>query len=224
MQRWYSPLILAALVVTHTSLAGLAPGKEDVVFLVDNSLFMKRVDKELALPGTIQQLVEKIVRDARVALILFDENASLEVPFVPVSAERVGGFLAGLSRIDYGDQFSNSAAAVERALHELQSAGRRGAGKSIILFTHGSIHTGNAPLDLNFSKWMSNVLAEDARQARIRIFCVAVADGGQTERLEGLAQSTGGAFYRVSNAADMDALLDRLAAALFPSRALAAPE
>ena len=154
MKKWGPLVCLPAWVFWHAAFAGLAPAKEDIIFLVDNSVVMQQIDKEIALPARIQIFVEQMSRDVRAGLILFDENATLEVPFVSVNGKQLGDFVEGLSAIDYTDRFSNSAAAVERALHELQSEGRGGAGKSIILFTGGEIDTGNEALDLNFSKWM----------------------------------------------------------------------
>ena len=48
--------------------------------------------------------------------------------------------------IDYGGRFSNSSAAIERALHELNENGRPGAGKSIIVLAQDRIDTGLAKL------------------------------------------------------------------------------
>lgn len=224
MQRWCPPLFLAALLLWRAAFAGLAPAKEDIIFLVDNSMIMKKIDKEVTLPGAIQAFAEGISRDVRVALILFDDNATLEVSFVPVNGKQLDAFVQGLASIDYKDRFSNSAAAVERALHELQSDGRSGAGKSIILFTHGNIDTGNEALDLNFSKWMSSVLAEDAAQARIRIFCAAFPGTEETSILEDLAQRTGGMFHPVTEAGELSSLFDSLGAVIFSNRAAASPD
>jgi hypothetical protein len=122
--------------------------------------------------------------------------------------------------IDYGGRFSNSAAAIERALHELNDNGRGGAGKSIILFSQGGIDTGNEALDLNFSKWLSDVLGEEAAKARIRIFCITFSGTADTGMLQNLAQRTGGKSYPLTSASEIPAAFDKLAADIFstPSR------
>lgn len=204
-------ILIPLLVYGYSPTAGIAPAKEDIALVVDNSSGMKQLDDKLAIRDAIKTFLEHLSRDVKVALILFDDNASLKVPFVPLMDERTGDLLRGLETIDYEGRFSNSAAAVERALHELNDSGRRGAGKSIILFTQSGIDTGNEALDLNFSKWLSDVLARQAAESRIRIFCIAFSGIADTGVLQNLAQTTGGEFYPVTSSRGIPLAFDTLA-------------
>ena len=208
-------MLIPVLMFCYSAAAGISPAKEDIALVVDNSSSMKQLDENLAIRDAIKAFLEHISRDVKVALILFDDNASLKMPFVPVIDEHVGDLLKVLQRIDYGGRFSNSAAAIERALHELHDNGRRGAGKSIILFTQGGIDTGNEAVDVNFSKWLSDVLTEEAAQARIRIFCIAFSGTADTGVLQNLAQRTGGEFYPLTSSSEIPMAFDNLAADIF---------
>ena len=163
----YFALLLPVCLCWHASLAGIMPTREDIVLLVDNSRGMQQVDGELALPASIGSFLERISLDVRTALILFDDTVTLEVPFLPLGDEGNSTVLTGLESIDYERRYTNTAAALERALYELQHNGRKGAGKSIILITPGVIDTGNEAHDLNFTRWMRNVLSDDAVEARV---------------------------------------------------------
>ncbi len=207
--------LIATLLISQPTCGGIAPAKEDIAILVENSAAMQKIDRNLVLPEVISAFVERIDREARIALILFDENAVLKAPFAPATGGASSRFIRGLKAIDYSDQHANSAAALERALHELKSVGRKGAGKSVILVSRGSISTGNEKLDANFSQWLSDVLAIDAAEARIRIFCIAVSADRETGLMKELAGNTGGSFYRVTSEAELQDAFGELTNAIF---------
>ena len=58
--------------------------KEDIALVVDNSSSMKQLDENLAIRDAIKAF-SSIFPRRQSALILFDDNASLKMPFVPVS-------------------------------------------------------------------------------------------------------------------------------------------
>jgi len=217
-------MFVPVLMFSYSCAAGIAPAKEDIALVVDNSSSMKQLDENIALRDAIKTFLENVSRDVKVALILFDDNATLKVPFVSLTDEGEGDLLRGLQTIDYAGRFSNSATAIERALHELNNSGHRGAGKSIVLFTQSGIDTGNEALDLNFSKWLSVVLAEEAVEARIRIFCIAFPGTADTGVLQNLAQRTGGEFYPVVSADGIPMTLDKLAADIFMTPSVTSTE
>ncbi len=209
-------LLIVMFGACHTPLAGIAPAREDIVLVVDNSTGMQAIDEHIALPTAISSFLDKLSRDLTLALILFDDNASLRVPFTPLGNDHPGDLVGGLELLDYKSQFSNSAAAIERAIHELNENGRHGAGKSIILCTQDRIDTGNEAQDLNFTRWLSDVLAEQAAESRIRIFAIAFGTT-QAGMLQHLAQSTGGKSYLVTGSTDVATAFDQLAADIFPT-------
>ena len=208
-------MLIPVFMFCCSAAAGIVPAKEDIVLVVDNSNGMKQLDGNLSIRDAVKTFFENISRDVRVALILFDDNASLKVPFVALGDEQRDDFLRGLKTIDYSGRFSNSAAAIERALHELSDNGRRGAGKSIILLAQDGIDTGNEALDLNFSRWLSDVLAEQAAESRIRIFCIAYSGTTDSGVLRNLTQTTAGEFYPLSSSSEIPMAFDNLAADIF---------
>lgn len=194
---------------------GITPAKEDIAILVENSVAMQQLDQNLVLPASIRLFVERITRDVRIALILFNESAILKAPFASATGDDTSSFMQALKGIDYSNQYANSAAALERALYELKNTRHRGAGKSIILIAQGSINTGNEKLDANFSRWLSDVLAIEAAEQHIRIFCIAVSPATEAGLLQDLAHKTGGVFYRATSADELQGIFTKLTNDMF---------
>lgn len=208
-------LLIPLFTFHYPAVGGIAPAKEDIVLVVDNSNRMEPLDADLAVPEAIKSFLKATARDVAAALILFDDNASLKAPFVPLGDARSEALVRGLEMIDYSGRFSNSAAAIERALHELKENGRQGAVRSIVLVAQDHIDTGNEAQDLNFARWLSHVLAEQAAESRIRIFSIAFTRTKDIGMLQNLARLTGGESYPVAGSSELPAAFDSLAAGIF---------
>ena len=47
IRRWCPMIILPAVICWHAAFGGIAPAREDIVFLVDNSRDMQRIDEDV---------------------------------------------------------------------------------------------------------------------------------------------------------------------------------
>lgn len=203
------------LTLSRLSAAGIMPAKEDIIFVIENSAAMQPFDPEVTVPGQVGAFLQQLPDSVKTALLLFDQNVTLAAPFHRNNAGNEISLPQALKLVDYQGEFSNSAAAIERALYELKSNARNGSGQSIIMLSRGVIDTGDQAHDLKFSKWLTQVLIEEAVDARIRIFTISLSDTATTKPVNLLAARTGGTEYTVASAAGMSPLLDQLRSAIF---------
>src|SRR5690606_25490954 len=110
---------------------------------------------------------------------------------------------------DFRGQWTETAAAVERALYELRLNGREDAGRAVILMTDGIIDTGNAARDAEKARWLREMLTAQAREEGVRSFDVAFTEDADYQLLQSVAQATGGDYFRALRAQDAAPVLDR---------------
>jgi Ca-activated chloride channel family protein len=208
-------LFLVLIMFSWLAYGGISPAKEDIVFVIENSQFAEPFNKKRVLQASIKAFLKNTSQKDRVALILFSDRTSLKVPLAPVNQQQISDILESLDADANRTQYSNSAAGLERALHELKSAEPRGAGRSIILFTQDSINSGSSERDANFSKWMSDVLTQEAANESIRVFCIAITRTNQGWLLKRLANTTGGMFYSVTKLEETPSIFEAVIKSIF---------
>ena len=180
------------------------------MLLLDNSGSMKKTDPGFVTKEAVEWFVKKTSGDARMAIMVFDENANLAAPLTPISDETRDPLLASLAQVNYRGLFTNTPDAVERAVYELKVNGREKAAKSIILLTDGIIDTGDKARDLDSTRWLRGELADAAARNGIRIYGLALADQADFKLLHSLAQTTGGDYFRAYVADDMPSAFESI--------------
>ncbi len=186
-----------------------APAK-DVVLVLDNSGSMKKNDPEFLVTQAVSEFISGLDTQARIAVIIFDQNVSLAVPLTYLSLETRDTVLASLDKVNYKGLFTDSPAAIERAIYELKSNGRAEAQKSIVFITDGIVDTGKADVDLEKTKWLKEDLAADAAEASIKVFGIAFTESADFQLIQSLAQKTDGEYYRALQAADLHKVFQQI--------------
>ncbi len=216
-------LVLALFAVPAWAGAGTdaqATPARDVVLVLDNSGSMRDNDPQSLVPAAVQQFVAELDADDRVALLVFDQDVELVQDFVSVAAGREQ-LLAALKAIDYSGQYTDSPAAIERALYALKNQGRADARRLIVFMTDGIVDTGDAERDAASRDWLLGDLAADAARSGIRIFAIAFTNNADFQLIQSLASKTEGDYFRALTAADLGAVFkrinDSLAAAAAPA-------
>jgi len=205
--------------------AGLPPGaagassgesrRIDVVFVIDNSGSMKQNDPGFIMRRVVRDFVYELPAGSRLGMVLFAEAALLIEPLGhPAGADPAARIARSLERVDYAGRFTNSPAAVERALYELRSHGRDGADKVIVLLTDGLVDTGDRTRDAEKKRWLLEDLAAESRREGVRIFGIAFTDRADYELIQALATRTEGDYFRVYAAEDIPAVLAEVGARL----------
>ncbi len=184
----------------------------DIVLVLDNSGSMKPLDPQFLIKEAVERFVEGMPDDARVSLVIFDEQL-LASPLAFVSDR--DGRRVNLAQLNYRGPWTNTPAAVERAIQELKRNGRPGAAKSIVLLNDDVVDTGRKARDLKLTRWLRETLTRDAAETGIKIFTITLSTGSDVQLLQEIAQRTGGRYFLAQQAADVAGVFAQVADTFF---------
>ncbi len=200
--------------------AGAAP--VDVVFVLDNSGSMRAHDPEfltrdavLAFAEALEARAGKQAFEARIGVVLFDEEARLALPLTKLSTGTAAAVLApALAGLDYSGQRTRSADGIERALYALRQTEQPGGRQAIILLTDGKLDTGDPAKDREAAAWLRDDLAGESRERGIPIFGLAFTERADYQLLQAVARKTGAAYYRAQRASELGDITAKVLAQL----------
>jgi len=183
----------------------------DIALVLDNSGSMKQNDPQFLTREVVTNFMVGFGKRSRFAMILFDQEVTLVEPLTDLSGLMARAkFLKSLEQVNYKGLFSDSPAAIERAVYELKLNGRSNALKVIILLTDGIVDTGDKARDLEKTKWLKEDLAQECRNAGIRIFGIAFTDKADFHLIQTLAFKTGGEYFRAFMAEDIQKVFEKI--------------
>ena len=190
----------------------------DLVFVIDNSGSMRKNDPKSITPKVVETFVRQLPESAQVGVVLFDENARILSPLTLISGKHDGNdIIAGLDKIDYRGQFTNTPMGMERAIYELKTHGRPPAEKGIVLITDGIVDTGDSAKDQELTHWLKKDLTDQSRQLGIRIFGIAFTENADFSLIQTLASRTGGEYFRTHKASEISNVLAQVQTHMTPS-------
>ena len=193
--------------------------KRDIVIIVDNSGSMKKNDPEFLAHRALKNFVSTSGGDTRLALISFDKNVNLSVPFTPLTDTSRSIFFNAVDKIDYSGPLTNSPEALEGAIYEFTLHGRAGAEESIVFITDGIVDTGNKARDRLQESRMQHELSTLASKLNIRIFGIAFAEAANYPLIEAIVSKTNGEYFKVLTAEELPGVLARIEAISRPAPA-----
>lgn len=202
-------------------MAGLALGPQsaqtpprDIVLLLSNSQATAQLVTRQRLHKAVAGFLRGLAPADRVALLAYDDSTLAVAPFTELTPQGIEGLVAQLRHIPYTSPYSNAASGIERALYELETHGRNGATKSIVLLGVVSLDTGEPDRDLAFSRWLGEVLVDDARRNGIGIHTIALGDRADKPTLQAIAAQTEAGFYVAEQGPELIPTLATVASAL----------
>ena len=126
-------IIFIALMLSIQPVVADATTQHDIVFVLDNSGSMKRGDPDFMIKKVLTTFAQNMPIDSRLAVVLFDTDATVLVPLIQTSGSGITNISNSLKQITYNGQFTNIPAGIERALYHLKLNSRDHAKKTIIL-------------------------------------------------------------------------------------------
>ena len=201
---------IAALLGTWLVLAWPAYATQDVVLVLDNSGSMKANDPGRIAAKAVTDFVQNQKADTHLAIIEFATTPTVLMPLTQLTDDARLQAQAAVQRLDYRGQWTDTGAALERALYELDSHGREDAEKYVILMTDGYVDVGNATRDSDKIHWITQSLVPEAVNKHVRIFGVAFTDQADFELMQTLAQKTGAGYYRAYQAGDLGGIYKQI--------------
>jgi Mg-chelatase subunit ChlD len=191
--------------------AGVQP--VDIVLVLDNSGSMRKNDPKFLSRKVVTNFSANIGANSRLGLVIFDQDARLVSSLTEFeSLEDRNAFLKSLEKLDYRGQFTNISAAIERAIYELKTNGRKEGRRIIVFLTDGIMDTGNKGKDLELEKWTKEGLALESKREGIPIFGVAFTDEADFHLIQTLALKTEGEYFRAYKAEDIETVFQSIEA------------
>ena len=144
-------------------------------FVLDNSGSMIKNDPDFLARKVVTDFLSGFRGECRIGMVIFDKEARLVEPLMEMRDPRTRTrFMKSLEAVNYKGLFSDTPAAIERAIYELKINGRKDAQKIIILLTDGIVDTGDKIRDLERENWLKESLTQLSKKANIRIFGIAL--------------------------------------------------
>jgi hypothetical protein len=208
--RWTN--LLAATLLLLCQPLWAAP--TDIIVLLDNSGSMRQNDPAFLLKSAVTKFFAELPADSRAGVVIFDQKVIYPVPLAAPDAAVQAAVKSSLAKVDYRGQYTNIPAAMERAIYELKTGGRKDAAKVVVFMTDGIVDTGNPAVDAEKSKWLREELATDAADSHIRIFGIAFTENADFFLIQSLAKKTSGEYFRALKPEDLDDVFAKVQAKL----------
>lgn len=187
-----------------------ATQQKDVIFVLDNSGSMKKNDPHFLVSKAVTQFILQQDDNTHVGIIIFDSSAHLSLSLTAATTQNQENILSSLNTIDYQGQYTDSPAAIERAIYELKNSHRNDANKSIIFITDGIVDVGDSNRDIEKLKWLKRELNQELIENGIKVFGIAFTENSDFELIQILSQSTQGEYYRAFLAADLEGVFEKI--------------
>ncbi|MEX0951824.1 MAG: VWA domain-containing protein [Gammaproteobacteria bacterium] len=199
----------AATVSEPDVAADMQPLQHDVVLVLDNSGSMRQNDPDMLALVAVRQFIDELSADSRIAIIIFDESVRLVQPFVEIggNAEQIK---ASLDTVDYRGRYTDSPAAIERAVYELKNNSRVDARRFIVFMTDGIVDIGDNTVESQRSEWLRTDLTIEAKAAEVQIFGIAFTNEADFQLIQSLASRTDGDYFRAFSADDLAGVFSRM--------------
>ncbi len=218
--------VFRAIILLFAALWGtIAVGApQDVILVLDNSGSMRKLDPGFLSREEAADFLDELPEDFNVGLILFDQTVRLTNPLAPATTAHKAALRASLRAMDLRGQFTDSPAAIERAILELSLRGRPQVARSIVFASDGIVDTGSAALDQERARWLREDLTREAAAGKIRLLPLAFTAGADLDMLSALAERTRGEMARAVKPEELEAAYTEVQALLMRSASTVDPE
>ena len=184
---WLFVLCAPALAADHSA---------DVVLVVHGSA-ISDTSRQQTLETVIETTAEGLGGNSRLGLFEFDADTHQQSPLESVSkglGEKLLTSLLIASERKNGQL--NPATALEKAIYQLRTEGRKHASRIVIMLSDGAMASGDKTQDGSLRQWMRDGLSSEAEAAGIRIYWLTLSEAADYQTIQHVAQKTGGKYFR----------------------------
>ncbi len=183
----------------------------DMVLVLDNSGSMKKNDPQFLTRKIVNKFMAGFEDNCRIAMVIFDQEVKLAESLMDTNdPDARARLMKSLNKVNYKGQFSNIPAAIERAIYEIKTRGRKDAHKIIIFMTDGIVDTGDKIYDFEREKWLKQDLAKESKKQGIRIFSIAFTNTADFSLIQTLALKTDGEYFRAYGPDDIQNVFEKI--------------
>jgi Mg-chelatase subunit ChlD len=224
VKRAFSSMVFLGLGLWLTSAAPAFAASQDVVLVLDNSGSMRSNDPERIAAKAVTDFAGRLGPDTHISIIEFATTPTVLMALTPLDDATRVGVQAAVDKLDYRGQWTDTGAALERALYELDSHGRPDAQKYVVLMTDGYVDVGNASRDSDKIHWITQSLIPEAVGKHVRVFGIAFTDQADYELLQTLAEKTGAGYYRAFQPGDLAGIYSQINNTLANAKSMLQPQ
>lgn len=179
----------------------------DIVVVVDNSVppYANPEEFRVVFEEAMIEALEDVRAEVWMAVEWFDADVRNAGGFMPLTPDNKRALIRRLygdgddeaPALDLEGRFSNSPAALVRALRDLVEEGRPGVRRSILFISDGVIDLDGRGHDQELEDWLRTRFVAQANAAAVSIYGIALSDDAKFGLFDALSRDTGGAFYPV---------------------------
>ena len=179
----------------------------DIVVVLDNSVppYANPEEFRVVFKEAMIEALEDVRAEVWMAVEWFDADVRSTGAFIPLTPDNKRALVRRLygdggdeaPALDLEGEFSNSPAALVRALRDLVEEGRPRVKKSILFISDGVIDLDGRGHDAELEDWLRTRFVAQANAASVSIYGIALSDNAKFGLFDALSRDTGGAFYPV---------------------------
>jgi len=205
-QRPIRPALFLLTLLMSVPLAGqtAVPGPLDIVVVLDNSKSMRTNDPQRLMVPALRAFVTQLPETTKIGLIVFGRDARAALGLEAKSGPDFAAHFSGaLNQIDYSDQWTDIAGAIERGVYEIRSVGRRGdeVKRALVLFTDGAIDLGSKEANKERTTWLQGTVTAEAVREGVSVFGIAFTYTADFQLIQTLSVNTMGLPFLIDKPA-----------------------
>jgi hypothetical protein len=187
----------------------------DIMLALDNSGSMKKNDPKRLLKMVVRGFAQRLEEGDRLGIVMFAESARKLMELTPVGdADFSSALDASLAKLTYSGRLTDIPRGLELARYELDRARRSQAAQVVVLLTDGEVDLGSPAGDLEAKRYLRATVIPDTKSLGARVFGITLTDDADVSLIQEITQATGGNYFKVVQATEIQAAFDRISARL----------
>jgi Mg-chelatase subunit ChlD len=210
------------LIVCLVCAAAVKPAKAqsikpavDVMLALDDSGSMRKNDPKRLLKMVVRGFAQRLEPGDRLGLVMFAESARRLMELTPVSDVDFGPALdTALARLTYNGRLTDIPRGLELARYELDHNRRNQVSQIVVLLTDGQVDLGSPAGDAEAKRYLRATVIPDIRNMGARVFGMTLTDEADVSLFQEITQATGGNYFKLREATEIQAAFDRISAVI----------